>query len=244
MDKIVSPYKNIKQYTRIKIEPYHMNSDIRNNMKMVLKKKIEKKCNKNGFIDEVYKIMEFSDGILRPENLDGSAIYNISYHCRICIPIEHTIIICRFEMLTSDYIFCRNGPLKVFNPKNMVDISVWDFPDGCMHKKLHKRLAVGEYVKVRINNKRINKNDLEINLIGRMLDYATPEEVEKYFGSTIVKNEVGVLNNEQNSEQSSEQNSEQSSEQNKNEQSSENAIVHTSKKKSKKTRKTSTNFII
>jgi uncharacterized metal-binding protein len=24
-----------------------------------------------------------------------------------------------------------------------------------------------------------------------MLDYATPEEVEKYFGSTIVKNEVG-----------------------------------------------------
>ena len=68
MSKLVSPYKNIKQHTRIKLEPYHMNSDIRNNMKMVLKKKVEKKCNKNGFIDEVFKILEFSDGIMIPEN--------------------------------------------------------------------------------------------------------------------------------------------------------------------------------
>jgi hypothetical protein len=30
MSKIVSPYKNIKQHTRISLEPYYMNSDIRN----------------------------------------------------------------------------------------------------------------------------------------------------------------------------------------------------------------------
>ena len=38
--KLVSPYRNIKQYTRILLEAYHMNSDIRNNMKIVLKKKL------------------------------------------------------------------------------------------------------------------------------------------------------------------------------------------------------------
>lgn len=38
MSNIVSPYKNIKQHTKIKLEPYHMNSDIRNHMKLVLKK--------------------------------------------------------------------------------------------------------------------------------------------------------------------------------------------------------------
>ena len=43
MSNIVSPYKNIKQHTRIKLDPYHMNSDIRNNMKTVLKKKNRKK---------------------------------------------------------------------------------------------------------------------------------------------------------------------------------------------------------
>ena len=50
MSKIVSPYRNIKQYTRISIEPFNMNSDIKNNMKIILKKKIEKKCNKNVYI--------------------------------------------------------------------------------------------------------------------------------------------------------------------------------------------------
>jgi len=35
MSNIVSPYKNIKQHTRIKLDPYHMNSNIRNNIKLV-----------------------------------------------------------------------------------------------------------------------------------------------------------------------------------------------------------------
>ena len=37
--KPVSPYRNVEQYTRISIEPYQMNSDIRNYMKINLKKK-------------------------------------------------------------------------------------------------------------------------------------------------------------------------------------------------------------
>ena len=37
---IVSPYRNIKQNTRISIEPFHMNSDIRNNMKTILNNKV------------------------------------------------------------------------------------------------------------------------------------------------------------------------------------------------------------
>lgn len=36
--KLVSPYRNIKQYTKISLEGYHLNSDIKNNMKIVLKK--------------------------------------------------------------------------------------------------------------------------------------------------------------------------------------------------------------
>ena len=36
---IVSPYRNIKQFTRISIEPYHLNSDIILNMKLILKKR-------------------------------------------------------------------------------------------------------------------------------------------------------------------------------------------------------------
>lgn len=197
MSKIVSPFKNIKQHTRISLEPYHMNSDIRNNMKMVLKKKVEKKCNKNGFIDEVYKILEFSDGILIPENLNGAAIYNIAYHCRICQPIENTVVIAYIKLISTDLIIATNGPLFIFITKHNIDNNVWDIPDGFLNKKSNKKLQVGNYIKVQITNKRINQGDSQIKIIGKLLDFATDEEVEKFYGSKVVKTEnVDTVNTE------------------------------------------------
>ena len=197
MSKIVSPFKNIKQYTKISLEPFHMNSDIRNNMKITLKKKVEKKCNKNGFIDEVHKILEFSDGILIPENLNSAAIYNIVYHCRICIPIENTTIIAYIKLISNDLIVAINGPLFIFIPKNYIDNNIWDIPEGFLNKKGNKKLQVGDYVKIQVMDKRINQGDSQIKIMGKLSDFATEEEVEKYYGSKIVKTEnVDTTNGE------------------------------------------------
>jgi len=184
--KLVSPYRNIKQYTRISVEAYHMNSDIRNNMKIILKKKVEKTCNKNGFVDEVFKILEYSDGIMPPENLNGSAIYNITYHCKICIPIENTIIIGQVKVINQELVVSINGPIMIFIPKENVDTNIWDIPDGYMHKIKKKKLISGDYIKIQIIDKRINQNDSQIKSIGKLIDFATIEEIDKYFGSKII----------------------------------------------------------
>lgn len=186
--KIVSPYRNIKQYTRISIEPYHMNSDIKNNMKIILKNKVEKKCNKFGFVDEVYRIIEYSDGIMPAENLNGSAIYNIMYHCKICVPVENTILIAEVKLINQEVVAAINGPIMLFLPKEHVDATVWEIPEGYMNKHANKKLLVGDFVKIQIINKRINMNDNNIRAIGKLLDFATPEEVDKYFGSKIIIN--------------------------------------------------------
>jgi DNA-directed RNA polymerase subunit E'/Rpb7 len=193
---LISPFKNIKQHTRISLEPYHMNSDIRNNMKIILKKKVEKKCNKNGFIDEVYRIIEYNDGILIADNLNGAAIYNISYHCRICVPIENTVIICIIKLVNNDLIIGINGPLFIFIPKNNVDGNTWDITNNFTHKNNNKKLTIGEYVKIQINDKRINQGDTQIKIIGKLLDYASNNEIEKYYG--IVKEETIQTNDESN----------------------------------------------
>jgi len=184
--KLISPYRNIKQYTRISIEPYHMNSDIKNNMKLVLKKKVEKRCNNNGYIDEVYKILEYSDGRMPPENLSGSAIYDIAYHCKICIPIENTILIGMIRVINQELVVAINGPIMFFLPKEHVDTNIWDIPDGYMNKNAKKKLATGDYVKIQIIEKRINRNDSQIKSIGKLSDFASSEEVEKYFGNKVV----------------------------------------------------------
>lgn len=184
--KLISPYRNIKQFTRISIEPYHMNSDIKNNMKLVLKKKVEKRCNNNGYIDEVYKILEYSDGRMPPENLSGSAIYDIAYHCKICIPIENTVLIGMIRVINQELVVAINGPIMFFLPKEHVDTNMWDIPDGYMNKTAKKKLTTGDYVKIQIIEKRINRNDSQIKSIGKLLDFASSEEVEKYFGNKVV----------------------------------------------------------
>lgn len=203
--KLVSPYRNIKQYTRISVEPYHMNSDIKNNMKIILKKKVEKKCNKNGFIDEVYKIIEYSDGIMPVENLNGAAIYNITYHCKLCFPVENTIIISQVRVINQELVVSVNGPIMIFIPKENIDTSVWDIPDEYMNKLKKKKLVSGDYVKIQVLDKRINQYDTQIKTIGKLLDFATPEEVEKYFGSKIVSektvDDIKITNTNDESEQ-------------------------------------------
>jgi DNA-directed RNA polymerase subunit E'/Rpb7 len=183
--KVVSPYRNIKQNTRISVEPYHMNSDIKNNMKNILKKKVENKCNTRGYIDEVYKILEYSDGFMPPENLNSCAIYNITYHCRICIPIENSIIVGIVKIVNMELIIVMNGPIIIFIPKENIDNNVWDNTEGYLHKTQKNKLSVNNYVKVQIIDKRINLNDTQIKSMGRLLDFATSDEVEKYYNVKI-----------------------------------------------------------
>ena len=115
--KLISPYRNVIQYTRVSLEPYQMNNDILNNLKKNLKNKVEKKCNRNGFVNEVHRIIEYTDGIIPAENLNGSAIYDISYHCSLYIPIENTLIIGNVRILNQELIIAINGPILIFIPK-------------------------------------------------------------------------------------------------------------------------------
>lgn len=184
MMKPVSPYKNVDQYTRIMLEPYQINSDIRNQLKINLKKKIEKKCNKNGFVDEVYKIVSFGDGIMQPENLSGNVLYNIHYQCRLCLPIENSIIIAQIKVINIELVVAVNGPIFTFIPRDNIDTNIWDILDNFKHKKkTNTRLNVGDFILVQIVNKRINSGDTQIKTIGRLLDLATDTQVNDFYES-------------------------------------------------------------
>lgn len=180
---LTNPYKNIKQHTRISLDASHMNSNIKDNLLTILKKKIEKKCNKSGFIDEIFRLLEFSDGIMCPENLSGNALYNIIYYCRICIPIENTINVALIRTVNLELIIAMNGPIVYFITKDNINEENWTKSESYYDKKTKKKLDVGMYVKIRILSKRINYNDTQIKIIGEMLDFASDDEISNYFGS-------------------------------------------------------------
>jgi DNA-directed RNA polymerase subunit E'/Rpb7 len=100
-------------------------------------------------------------------------------------------------LISNDLIVAINGPLFIFIPKNSIDNNTWDIPEGFMNKKTNKKLQVGDYVKIQIMDKRINQGDSQIKIMGKLLDFATEDEVEKYYGSKIIKTEnVDVVNTE------------------------------------------------
>ena len=177
-----------------------MNADIRTNMKLNLKKKVEKKCNNNGFIDEVYRIVEYDEGLLVVENLSGSVNYNIKYECRICIPVENSVIIGRVKIKNPELIMVINGPLYIFIPKDNIDTNVWNINENFMNNKTKTKLKEGNFVKIQIVNKKINQNDYQIKCIGKLLDYASEEEVTNYFGSVIHEEELIENNVESDNE--------------------------------------------
>ena len=191
--KPISPYKNIVQYTKIMLEPYQINSDLRNHLKINLKKKVEKKCNKNGYVDEVYKILSYGDGIMHPENLSGNVLYNIKYHCKLCLPIENSIIIGQVKVINIELIVVINGPILIFIPRDNIDVSLWDVTDNFKNKKKENtKLNVSDYVLVQIMNKRINSGDTQIKTMGKLLDFATDKQINEYFEST--KTEIMSVN--------------------------------------------------
>lgn len=190
---IVSPYKNIIQYTKVQLRPHMMNSDIKSNMKLVLRKKVEKICNKQGFVDEVFKIESYIEEDIAPENLSGSVNYNIAYHCRICVPIENTIIVAQVKALNQELVLASNGPIMVFITKDNIDNKVWDVADNFLHLKTKSNLKDNNYIKVEIVNKRINQGDFQIKAIAKLIDFATDKEVKEFFNSNDTDDENFIV---------------------------------------------------
>ena len=196
----VSPYKNVEQYTKVLLEPYQMNSDLDNNLKLNLKKKIEKKCNKNGYVDFVYKLLNYKDGKMYAENLSGNALYDIKYLCRLCLPIENSIIVAQVVVINHELVVTVNGPIMTFIPRNKIDTTIWNISENFKHnKKENTYLKVKDYVLVQLTNEKINKGDGHIKTMGTLLDLASEKQVKDYYENITEMdvNEIGITNNEE-----------------------------------------------
>ena len=185
--EIISPYSNINQYTRIQILPHMMNSDIEDNMMLVLQKKVEGKCNRYGYVEKVHNIDKYEECIMNPENLSGAVNYNITYYCKICIPIENTIIVGTIKAVNPELIIVTNGSIIIFIPKTNIDSSIWEISNEFTHKKNKIILKSNDFVKILIEKTKINQKDIQIKCIGRLINIADQDEISKYYGTETVE---------------------------------------------------------
>ena len=186
--EISTPIKSKQQYTRIMIPPHMMNSDIEDNMMIVLQQKVEQKCNRYGFIQKVHYIEKYEEGIILPENFSGSAPYNVTFMCDIVIPIENTVIVGTVKALNPELAIIVNGPIIVFIPKANIDTNIWDVSNEFTEKKTRTILKQDDYVKVHLYKVKINQGDVQIKCIGKLMGRANEEEIEMVYGNKAESN--------------------------------------------------------
>ena len=202
MDKLVSPYIDTEQYAKISLHPYQMTNDVNINLKINLKKKAEKRCNQNGFVSKIYKIVEKSNGIIDAENFNASANFVIKYSCKLCLPVENSLIVGKIRTINRVLMVVENGPiLSVVLSSNINnDNFKTNNQNNLYHNKSGKELEIGDYVKIKILSKKFNFNDNQIKTMAYLEDIATDTEVSKYFSTVINDNEITVTEREDDME--------------------------------------------
>lgn len=184
MTDISKPFYDIEQEDKVLLKPEQMNSDILLNLKINLREKVEKKCNINGYVDQIYKILKYGDGLMTAENLSGSAIYPVRYHCRIYVPLENSKIIGEVTVINPELIVAINGPIRFFIMREKVNTNNFDINNGFRLKNAKgdkKTLNLNDKVIINVEDKRINYGDKTIKCMGYMEDIATESQIKKYY---------------------------------------------------------------
>lgn len=202
MSDIISPYINTEYHTRVDLLPYQMN-DVYKNLKSNLKKDVEKKCNKYGYLVKVFKITEYSEGVIEPENFMASAVYKIKFSCRMCIPSVKTKLICVISQTNKALIVAENGPIIILVTIKNINMKKFELDNNeVLNYKNNNnmtKLKPKDMIKITILAMKFNKGDNNIKIIGFLEDMATKEEKEMYYNDLHFKDENDYI--EQDEEQ-------------------------------------------
>jgi len=187
MAEITSPYFDTELYARIIIHPQQINNDIYINLKNNLKKKVEKKCNKYGFITKVYKIVDYSDGEIIPENFDASHVFNVKYSGRVCLPVISNKIICKIDLLNKALIKASNGPIICIIGINYINENNFEINNkgDIVALNTNKVLNTNDHILVTIRGTNFFAGDERILILGSLDEVATQKQITDYYNEDL-----------------------------------------------------------
>ncbi len=95
----------------IKVPSCHF-IDYKNYIMKILKK-FEKQCNNFGYIDQILKINNISEGTIYESDFSSDLIFEVKYLAIICCPKNDDIIECYIFQKSNSDIIAKVGPLLI-----------------------------------------------------------------------------------------------------------------------------------
>ena len=183
-----SPYINTTLVSRIMLNPNQMDNKIYLHLKNNLYNKLVGKCYLNfGFITNIYKLEEISEGIIEAEDPTCSAKIVIKFSCRLCFPPKNRYIICKIDRMNKALISAINGPIKVIITQDKINKEHFftDSERNIIIKAGRGSLAPDMFVKILILSSTFGNYDTSILSIGFLQELATEDEIKLYNNDNI-----------------------------------------------------------
>lgn len=190
-----SPYFNTILTTDVGIKPRQMNNNIIENLTDNLIKTYSNKCfQKYGYIEKIYGLdtdngKGYEGGIIKAEDPTSSALYRVTFKCRLCNPINGMRIVAKIVGINNQLIMAETGPIRFIIGNNNINKTNIKFSQSknafySIDDKgniINEKAPIvnGSYVIIKVLNKKIvDKND-KIQVLGLLESEANDREIKK-----------------------------------------------------------------
>jgi DNA-directed RNA polymerase subunit E'/Rpb7 len=180
---VFNPYINTTLVCPVMLYPNQLDNKKYLHLKTNLSNKLVGKCYKNyGFICDIYKIEETSDGIIEAEDPTCSSKYIVKFSCKLCYPIKDREIIFKIDRMNKALIGGVNGPLRAIITPDKINKEKF-YPDNNRNIRIKGNTNIvlpDMFIKVRVMSSSFSDADTNILVIGFLVDIANPEEIEMF----------------------------------------------------------------
>ncbi len=159
-----STYFNNTITTKINISPKSLNKDINKSILKYLRKELEGKCIKDGYVKKnSIAIVNKGLGRIEKGQFNGNIIYDIEYSAEICNPAEGQILHCKVISMNKIGVIAivsddENQPIKILLPKYT-------------HRENDnfKDIIDGNILEIEVIGKRFELNSTFISVVGKLI---------------------------------------------------------------------------
>ena len=145
---------------KIAISVNMIGRNIRENLEKIIVDEIEGKCIAEGYIKHgSVEILTYSSGVLK----DDTAIFDVVFTCKICLPVEGMLINCVVRNVTK-------AGIRAETNEDVSPVTIFIARDHHFSNELFAQVKEGDDIRIRVIGQRFELNDRSISVIGELVD--------------------------------------------------------------------------
>ena len=161
-------YKTLLLEEFIYIKPIELNNKIDNIILSKLKRKVEGRCIKYGYIiPNSIEIKTRSLGMINNASFDGKTTYKINYTADVCNPTINQIIQRSVGNIDKSQVMCYIDDIPEKSP-----IEIYLFKHNHVGNVIFASLKEGDIINVKIGGSKWEFKDTQINSIAEFISFA------------------------------------------------------------------------